>query len=136
MSSTQRVHGPRAVALRTAAVLVLVGVLLQPVWMGGWLGGWGMWGLTAHEIGANAVFAVAALELALVAATPAARADRAVRGHLVGIVALLVAIIGLGYVGERLLLLHIPLGVVIVVGASDHLRAVQRLTSATEIADR
>lgn len=120
------------VGLRVAAGVLLAGVLLQPLSAGSFLGGVGTWGRTAHEIGANATFAVALLEGLLVLAVPRLRGDRRLLGGLVGVGVLLTGIIGLGYVGGGALALHVPLGVLVAVGASHHLQTVLRVTRDAE----
>ncbi len=119
---------PAAVtALRLLATLLVVGVLLQPVFAGSFLGGVGDWGLSAHELGANATFAVALAEGLLVLAVPAFRRDRRLLGGLVVIGLTLTAIIGLGYVGGAALVVHVPLSVVVAIGAVQHLTTVRRI---------
>lgn len=121
--------GASTTGLRVAAVLLLVGVLLQPVFIGGYLGELGAWGLTAHEVGANATFGIALLEVLLVLSVPAMRADRRLVGGLIGILVALTALIGLGYVGGAALVVHVPLAVLVAVGATHHVTTVVRLTS-------
>ena len=122
----------RWTALRALAMLVVVGVLLQPVFIGGYLGDLGAWGLTAHELGANATFGIVLLEGALVLVTPAMRSDRRLLLGLVAIAVALTALIGLGYVGGGALVVHVPLAVLVAIGAVHHLTTVRRLTSVDD----
>lgn len=108
---------PRLVAGTVVlAWLVALGVLLQSVWAGGFLRGfYGDDGavagaLTWHELGANATFALLAVEGLLVVGTGLRRR----RGQLVSGLALgvlLTATIGLGYIGGSSVAVHVPLGV-------------------------
>lgn len=135
MSSTTTPDAPaastsRTLALRVLAVLMLVGVVLQALWAGGFLGPWADWGVDAHELGANATFTVAVAQLVLVLTTPAFRADRKLVAGVIAIVATLTAIIGLGYAARSsrsTLLFHVPLAVVVAIGTSDHLRSANRV---------
>lgn len=113
-------------AVRLLAMLLVVGVLLQPVFAGSWLGGLGAWGMTAHEIGANATFAVLVVEGAIVLATPLRR-HRRLLGGLVVLGVAMTAVIGLGYVGGVALSVHVPLAVVIAIGAVQHLSTARAL---------
>ncbi len=113
-------------ALRVFAVLLLLGVLLQPFFAGGFLRGTFDWAVTAHEIGANATFGVALLEGLLVLAVPAFRRDKALLGGLVGIGVLLTAIIGLGYVGGDAVTAHVPLAVFVAIAVTHHAQSAFR----------
>jgi hypothetical protein len=113
-------------ALRVLAVLLLLGVLLQSFFAGGFLRGTFSWALTAHEIGANATFGVLLLEGLLVLATPAFRRNRALLGGLVAIGVVLTAIIGLGYVGGDAVTAHVPLGVLVAIAVTHHVQSVFR----------
>lgn len=134
MSTTATTDDPatvdplRSVLLRVLAALLLVGVVLQGLFAGGFLGGG--WTTTAHEVGANATFGVALLQLGLVVATPSLRADRALLAGIVVIVVTLTAIIGLGYAARSsrgTLVAHVPLAVIVAIGASDHVRSAFRV---------
>lgn len=113
------------VAVRVLAVLVTIGLLLQPVFAGVFLGGAGGWGLSAHELGANAVFALLLLEGVVVLATPLRR-DRRLLGGLVVLGVAVTGVIGLGYVGGGALVGHVPLAVLAAIGATHHLTAALR----------
>lgn len=132
-SATPRADAPAptaVLALRVLATLLVAGVLLQAVFAGSFLGAVGGWGLTAHEIGANATFAVVLVEGLLVLAVSSFRRDRRLLGGLVVIAVTLTAIIGLGYVGGAALVVHVPLSVVVAIGAVQHLATVRRVTRA------
>lgn len=115
-------------AVGVLAPLVLLGVLLQPVFAGAFLGDLGAWGLSAHEIGANATFGLVLVEALVVLATPLRRHRRLLVG-LVVIGVTLTAIIGLGYVGGAALVVHVPLAVVVAIGATHHVTTARGLSA-------
>lgn len=111
------------------SLLVALGVLLQSVWAGGFLavvyggGSGGEVHLLLHEVGANATFGLLALEAVPVLLTPLRRVRPVVvSGVVLG--GLLVAVIGLGYVGGASVALHVPLAVTAFGAAAWHVVAV------------
>ena len=75
-------------------------------------------------------FLVVVLQGLLILATPAFRNDRKLLAGVIAVGVTLTAIIGLGYVGGGALAVHIPLAVIVAIGASDHLRSAMRVASA------
>ncbi|MGH3492272.1 MAG: hypothetical protein ACRDRL_19470 [Sciscionella sp.] len=118
---TTTVTGNRAAALRAFSILnglVLLGVLLQALWAGAFMGhlGGADW-VTVHQITAYVVV-ILALVTALVAVSALRRSSAAIAGWSVGLLVLLIIQTGLGQAisdgHQRILTVaHVPVALLI-----------------------